>query len=150
MKALWQKLQAKLGSQNEGGTEPVQHAVEYAAASLLIEIGHVDMDFDPLERDAVRKAITEVFSLDQSEVCQIIERAERDHSDAVTFHPHVETINAECSQEDKAEIVEQIWRVAMADGHIDKYEEHYLRKLADLLHLPHRVLMQTKHKVLDR
>ena len=37
--------------------------------------------------------------------------------------------------------------VAYADGHVDKYEEHYLRKLGNLLYVPHSVFIQTKLEV---
>ncbi len=149
MKTLWEKLQTSLAGSSPAASDSDEHAIEFAAASLLVEVGHMDMQFDPIERDAIRKSLTDVFSLDQGEVCNILARAERENDDNITYHPHVETINEQCGLEEKAQIIEQIWRVAIADGHLDKYEEHYLRRVADLLHVPHRVLMQTKHKVLD-
>jgi len=149
MKSWWSKLQEQLG-EGRDCAEPQSeaHAIEFAAASLLVEVGHMDMQFDPIERDAIRKSLTETFSLDQAEVCDILNRAERENDDNITYHPHVEVINELCGSEEKAQIIEQIWRVAIADGQLDKYEEHYLRRVADLLHVPHRILMQTKHKVL--
>ena len=147
MKSWWAKLQQQLGGVDGSHSDDETHAIEFAAASLLVEVGHMDMHFDPIERDAIRKSLTDTFSLDQTEVCAILSRAERENDDNITYHPHVETINKLCSPEQKAQIIEQLWRVAIADGQLDKYEEHYLRRVADLIHVPHRVLMQTKHKV---
>ncbi len=43
-------------------------------------------------------------------------------------------------------MLESIWRVALADGRIDKYEEQLIRRIADLLHLHHREYMQARHR----
>ena len=40
-----------------------------------------------------------------------------------------------------------LWRVAFADGRIDKYEEHLVRKAADLLYVPHRHFIRAKLKI---
>ena len=41
--------------------------------------------------------------------------------------------------------MEQLWRVAWADGRIDRYEEQILRRVADLIHLRHGEFIQAKH-----
>ena len=43
-------------------------------------------------------------------------------------------------------MVELLWRVAYADGDLDKYEEHLVRRIADLIHVPHSVFIRMKHK----
>ena len=43
-------------------------------------------------------------------------------------------------------MVELLWRVAYADGNLDKYEEHLVRRIADLIHVPHSVFIRMKHK----
>ena len=50
------------------------------------------------------------------------------------------------SQDDKYAVLENIWRVAFADGRIDKYEEHIIRRIAELLHLNHREYIQARHR----
>ncbi|MGO1233874.1 MAG: TerB family tellurite resistance protein, partial [Marinobacter sp.] len=49
-------------------------------------------------------------------------------------------------QQQKQMLLTSIWRVALADGRIDKYEEHLIRRMADLLHLNHREFMQARHQ----
>lgn len=51
------------------------------------------------------------------------------------------------ASERKLRFIEQLWRVAMADGNIDIYEEHLVRELADLLYVPHTDLILAKHRV---
>jgi uncharacterized tellurite resistance protein B-like protein len=37
-----------------------------------------------------------------------------------------------------------MWRVALADDALSRYEEHVIRKVADLLYLPHHDFMLAK------
>ena len=62
----------------------------------------------------------------------------------MSLHSHVRIINDNLSKSDKLLLVEQMWRVAYADGNIDCYEEYTIRKLCDLLYLKHRDFMQAK------
>jgi hypothetical protein len=37
-----------------------------------------------------------------------------------------------------------MWRVAYADRRLDKYEEYQIRRLAELLHVPHQAYIRAK------
>lgn len=120
---------------------------EFAAAALLLEMTEADMEVELVERKAVRRALARTFGLSASEIEALMDRAGSELDRSASYFPHVETINALCDQDQKAAIVKQMWRVAFADGELDKYEEHYLRKLCQLIHVPHRVFIQTRHEV---
>ena len=47
------------------------------------------------------------------------------------------TINELCTQEQKVQIVEAMWQVAYADGHLDAHENHVISKVAGLLYVTH-------------
>jgi uncharacterized tellurite resistance protein B-like protein len=40
-----------------------------------------------------------------------------------------------------------LWQVAYADGSLDPYEEALVRKIADLIYVPHREFIQAKHRI---
>jgi uncharacterized tellurite resistance protein B-like protein len=46
--------------------------------------------------------------------------------------------------DERARIVGMLWKVSSADGHIDAHEEHLVRKVADLLYVPHARFIQAK------
>jgi len=46
-------------------------------------------------------------------------------------------------------VVEMLWRVAFADGRIDRYEEALVRKIAELIYVPHRDFIRARHRVQD-
>ena len=37
-----------------------------------------------------------------------------------------------------------MWSVAFADGAVDKYEEHLIRKIAGLIYVPHQEFIRTR------
>jgi uncharacterized tellurite resistance protein B-like protein len=40
--------------------------------------------------------------------------------------------------------------VALVDGELDKYEEHLVRKVADLIYVPHLSYIRAKHQAIAR
>ena len=49
------------------------------------------------------------------------------------------------SMGEKATIVEMLWRVAYADGRLDKYENSLVLKISDLLYVNRARVMRLKH-----
>jgi uncharacterized tellurite resistance protein B-like protein len=146
MKQIWADIQAKLGlAETEAASE--ESLVELATAALLLELCESDQNVDPLEVSMVHNALNKAFGLTEEQIRPLVDRALKDADRNISFHPQVEIINQQCQPEEKAQIVEMLWRVAFADGRLDKYEEHYVRRLCDLIHVPHRVFLQMKHKV---
>ena len=43
-----------------------------------------------------------------------------------------------------------LWEVALADEGLDKYEDYLVRKIAELLYVPHAELIRLRHKVQAR
>ena len=69
---------------------------------------------------------------------------------AIDYHQFTSLINQHYSQEQKIKLIEMLWQLAYADHTIDKFEEHLIRKLAELLHVPHKHFIQAKHSAKDR
>lgn len=147
MKKLWQELKDALGGEVEVDLETEQGA-QYAAAALMIEMCEADLHTAPEELEAVAASLRAVFALEEEEVQRMIQQASANNQADISYFPHVERVNELCGPEEKRSIVECLWRVAAADGRVDKYEEHYLRRLCELIHVPHRVFIQTRHRVI--
>jgi len=67
----------------------------------------------------------------------------------VSLYQFTGLINQHFTPEQKVRVVEMLWQVAYADGHLDPYEEALVRKIADLIHVPHRQFIQAKHRVAE-
>ncbi len=125
------------------------HRLQLASAALMIELLKTDRHIDERETSAVKRLLLNTFSLTNEELDQVIKLAEIEVTEAVSLYEFTSLINDAYSYEDKLLLVENLWRVALADDHLDKYEEQLIRKTADLIYLSHSDFIKTKLKVRD-
>ena len=124
-----------------------EHGYHVATAALLVEVMRADYEIRPEEHDAVLRALAAAFDdLSPAETRELLRRAEERADDATSLYEFTQHINREFDHEQKAHVVELLWRVAWADGDLDKYEEHLVRRIADLIHVPHSVFIRMKHR----
>ena len=135
--------------QNISITEPddTEHQLKLATAALLIEMMQQDDHVHDDEIQAVRDVLQNNFTLTQSETLQLCELAKQELDNAVDSHQFTSLIARHYSQAEKIKIIEYLWQVAYADDHLDPLEEHMVRHIAELIYVPHREFIRTKHKV---
>jgi uncharacterized tellurite resistance protein B-like protein len=138
------------GNGEDGGAESGVAAMQLAAATLLIELTRADTRVDESELQSIREAIQHAYGLSEAEAGELMEQADREADDAVSLHNFTHTLNTCLSPQQKGQFVEHMWRVAYADGRIDKYEDHYIRKVAELLYIPHSKFIRAKLKAAKR
>lgn len=147
LRRLQNRLQA-LSPEPGAATQASEHDLQLAAASLLVEMSRADFDVASIEREAVLAAVRDAFDLSEEEAGELHARAETRAEAATSLYEFTRVLNDHLAAERKAHIVELLWRVAAADARIDKYEEHLVRRIADLLHVPHVRFISAKHRVL--
>lgn len=120
-----------------------------AAAALLVEVVRSDAHFSEVERRAVLDSVQRKFALKPDEARQLLELAESAAHDATDLYQFTSRINAAFAPERKARLIEELWRIAYADAVLHKYEEHLIRRIADLLHVPHSTYIAAKLRVVE-
>lgn len=113
------------------------HALELATAVLLVEVMRADPQLAEAERRAVVAALRKKFSWGEDEIARLVELAQEKARTASDFHQFTSIINERFSQDEKVRIVEHMWEVAYADGHLDAHENHLIARVAELLHVTH-------------
>lgn len=126
-----------------------ENAVRLAAAVLLVELARADAAFDTGERAALERVLAARFGLGAEEAAELISEAERSADLSVSLHDHVTDLNRGFDYGEKRALLKMLWQVAYADGALHHHEEHLLRRLADLLHLPHEDFIRLKLEVLE-
>jgi uncharacterized tellurite resistance protein B-like protein len=121
-----------------------EQALRMATAVLLMEVARADHDIKDEEREAVRRIIEDYYSVSPEQAREFAAAAESRAEDATSLFPFTRLIVRECSMEDRIKIVSMLWEVSCADGHIDAHEEHLVRKVADLLYVPHKQFIRTR------
>lgn len=114
-----------------------EHRLHLATAVLLVEVMRADPALGAQERLAVVAALRRTFALAEDEVERLVELAEHTARTASDFHQFTSVINDAFGQDEKVRIVEYMWQVAYADGHLDAHENHLISKVAGLLHVTH-------------
>jgi len=146
MKRWMGQLKAALAAEDQG---PSELDVERVSALLLVEIARSDHSIDARERVAIIDALERASSSSRTEIETIVDEALGDADTLISLHAHVSIVNDHFEKPQKIKLIEHMWRVAMADGNLDKYEEYTIRKLADLLYIKHRDFVQAKLRVIN-
>lgn len=115
-----------------------------AAAVLLLEIARADYAHHEAERAALRAGLVREFRLSEAAVDALLGQAELRARQSVSLYEFVKTLNDTMTSDDKRGLLRLLWDVAHADGQVDPHEEHLIRQLADLLHLPHADFIRAK------
>jgi uncharacterized tellurite resistance protein B-like protein len=124
--------QAEAGSAAGNG-----QALRIATAALLLEMMRMDDRITAEERAAVATALHGQFGLDAGQIDTLVALAEREARQATDYYQFTSLINKHCDAAQKIQIVENLWQVALADGHLDAHELHLMRKITDLLYISH-------------
>ena len=133
-------------SEKQQNETPLEHQLQLAASALMVEMIHVDETVTDQENEKIRVLIKQRFELDETEIEDLIGLAHNEKHEATDYFAFTSLLNTHYTQQQKIKLVEDLWHIAYADGELDKYEEHLLRRLSELLHVPHKDYIRTKHK----
>jgi len=137
-------IAGKLGASAAGDAVEQERARNLAVAALLVEVLRADYDVAGPERRQVLESIRGMLNLDAAQCDDLLAGAERQVDEAHDLHQFTSQLNRSLSPGEKLQLVEQLWRVAQADAVVHKYEEHLIRRVADLLHVSHREFIAAK------
>jgi len=126
--------------------EKREHTLQMATAALLLEICRSDSDIQQKELLHVQQRLQDHFNLTEAETSALIDRAGSEVDNSVSLYEFTRPVNKNLSREERVHIVELLWEVAFVDGVLDKYEEFYVRKIADLLYVSQKDYIRTKHR----
>lgn len=107
-----------------------------STALLLLELAAADFDSDDAELGRIGSLLSQHYGLDGAALDHLLVDARSRARQSVSLHDYVQTLNQSLDAAGKRRLIAMLWQVALADGRIDKYEEHLLRRLVDLLYIP--------------
>jgi uncharacterized tellurite resistance protein B-like protein len=127
-----------------------EHSLQVATAVLLTEMMRADGTTSSEEINKITQAVKTRFGLSEEESSDILNLADHEISKSTGFYEFTSLLNKELEYEKKVHIVEQIWEVGFADSRLNKYEEHMVRKISDLLYVTHKDFIEAKLRVKKR
>jgi len=140
---MFSKLKALFAEESKE-PEKKEHTIALAVTALMVEIMQADDEVDASEHQAIFTAIEKRFDLSHAEVETLIEDATDAQNKAMDLHQFTSLIIDHYSTEERIDILKELWLTAMADGEIDSYEEHLIRRIAKLIGVYHGEFIQAK------
>ena len=121
--------------------------INNACAALLIETALADKVFNEAELNSMKETLINIYKIESKDVEEIINESKKTVSESTSLYQYTRLINDLCDYEDKIQLINNLWIIAFADKQLDKYEEHLIRKISDLLHVSHSDFIQQKLNV---
>lgn len=118
-------------------THAREHTLQLATAVLLVEVMRAEPDIGAAEQQAVISTLREKFSLADDELARLMDLAAETAKTTYDYHRFTTTLNDHFTHAQKIQVVENMWRVAYADAHLDAHENHLISKVAGLLYVTH-------------
>jgi uncharacterized tellurite resistance protein B-like protein len=136
-------------SQSEDAPETAEARIRHATAVLLVEIARADHERLAIEHEAMLVSLQKGFDLSAVEAESLLERAETAAEHSVSLHEFTKMLHAELDYGEKEKIIEMLWRIALADKVLDKYEDYMIGKIAELLYVARGDVIRLKHRVVE-
>lgn len=132
-----------------GGATPTlsAHQKQLAVAALLVEVAMADHQFSDQELRSLSDSLERKYSLTTDEISELVSLAKSESNHATSLHQFTQIVNQHCDNAEKFNLIKAMWELAFADGSLDKYEDYLIRKVADLIYLPHTEFIRAKSQV---
>jgi uncharacterized tellurite resistance protein B-like protein len=122
------------------------HDIRIATCALFLEMSQIDGEFSESERAHIISTLKKDYHLSDEYAVALLEASHEELEGSIDLWHFTNLINQNYSMEEKLQIIENIWRIAYTDGRLDKHEDYLVHKLAKLLRLSHKQLIEAKLK----
>jgi len=143
---LLKNLLENLSSDKENN-QITEEQLHLATAALLVEVAAIDQHFDEQEWSTLHNLLKQECHISDKDAEQLIDDAQQASENSTSLYDFTQFINQICDYKQKITLVNGLWKVAYADNNLDKYEEHIVRRIADLIHVSHKDFIQEKINV---
>ena len=135
---------SKFFSVSEECEQDIEKLIRLATASLLVEVVRADFERDISEEKTMATQLEKILNIPFSDATKIISSAEDQVEKSTSLYEFTNLINEHCSIKQKLSLLRSMWRVAYADENVDRYEEHLIRRVAELIHVNHSQYIKAK------
>ena len=119
--------------------------LEMALAILMLEVAKSDFEESDSEIQTMTSWLeSQNLGLTQQDASQLLESARNEQASSAGLFEYTRRACERMSMVERVQLVEQLWRIAYADGIIDKYEEAAIRKASELLYVVHSDFIRAK------
>lgn len=140
-----------LFNKNEDSTEKTSfnrnHKMQIAACALFLEIANIDENFTDKEKQKIICIMKNSFQISDSEIEQLFYRSKEEIERSVSDFEFTSIVNQHLDNNEKYSLIKNLWQIAYTDGNLDKYEDHFIKKICNNLNLSNKDRIAAKLEV---
>jgi len=125
-------------------TKSTSKKYQVATAALLVEIAKADGDFSDDERKRIIDLMKKDFDLDDECVNDLLALSEQKVKDSVSIYEFSSVINESFTQQEKLDLIKNLWRIIYEDGKLDSHEDRLIKIIGSTLNLEHKDIIAAK------
>jgi len=149
LKALSDLFDRAFGTHAEPTAAERARALRVATALLLIEVARADYAAQDAEDRTIYAEIKKFFQLDDEATQLLVQEAAFEADRAVSLQSFTRRLVDALSMAERQQVVEMLWRVALADRRLDKREDYVVRQIADLLYVSQSDLIKIRNRIYE-
>jgi uncharacterized tellurite resistance protein B-like protein len=147
---MFEAFRKFLSQVSQGDKQPAHfepHDYRLAAAALLVHAAGIDGNVSDVERAALHAVIKRRFNLDQAQTDALVAEATEAEEEAIDLYHFTSLLNCALDEDGRRRVVEMMWEIAYADGHVSEFESNLIWRAADLLGVPSRERIELGRRV---
>ncbi len=134
---------------NEPGSDknssyPGYNRVEIATCALFLEAAKSDFEFSDKEHEAVTEIVKNLFDLSDEQVQELVNISEERSEKSVSLYDITDILNKNLTDDEKFELMKNLWKILLADEKLSGYEEQMARLVNNNLNLSHKDFIASK------
>ena len=141
---MFEKLK-KIFETNNSEINPIDDTLISYLVSLFVEVSRVDYKIDEKEIKFITEILAKEFNFNLDlikEKLNIVRTSEV----LIGYHSITKYFNENFDINFKKKVVLGLWKIAFINNDLDKYEDHLVRKVSDLLYISHSDNMLLRNK----
>jgi uncharacterized tellurite resistance protein B-like protein len=138
---MFQSFRKFLSDVADGGKQPIHfepNDYRLAAAALLVHAAAIDGNVSEIEREKLHAVIKRRFDLDEATTDELLAEATAAEHEAIDLYHFTRLLNRSLDEDGRRRVVEMMWEIAYADGHVGEFENNLIWRAADLLGISSR------------
>lgn len=143
-------FETNLAKSAERSPDQLARELNLACAALMIEVMNSDHKLDDREAAEFLEVLQTSLAVSEEEIDELVSLAEKQAKDATSLYEFTRLINDHYDYQQKLGLIENMWRIAFSDETLDKYEDHLIRKVSELIYVSHSDFIKSKLKVRDK
>lgn len=134
-----------IGSTKNGKNAHSSHRDGHIALCvLLLEASYMDGECSAEELEQLKYTLTTSFNVKAENIEKLIANSGNKRDESVDIFRFTRHINNNFSKQEKLTLMESVWSIILIDDHLECHEDHFAHKLANLLRLTHKELIDAK------